>query len=179
MLLRTTARVFPKPIEELPKPLVSSFGRKIHPPWLPFCPCQSPTKATISPVGQETFLPWFVPEMKGVFQRILQATLLKDGVSVKQVGRGFVLFIAFHKDDTVKDLEMISNKVINARLWDEGTNSWNKSVKDLGYEVIVVYQPDLLRNIFDHSSSELMPDEKAADLYGKFVQQLKDGLKKQ
>jgi len=127
---------------------------------------------------REILWPWFVvPEMKGVFQRILQATLLKDGVSVKQVGRGFVLFIAFHKDDTVKDLEMISNKVINARLWDEGTHSWNKSVKDLGYEVIVVYQPDLLRNIFDHSSSELMPDEKAADLYGKFVQQLKDGLK--
>jgi D-Tyr-tRNAtyr deacylase len=38
---------------------------------------------------------------------VLKASLLKGEAVVASIGAGYVVFVAFHKEDTIKDLEMM------------------------------------------------------------------------
>ena len=42
-----------------------------------------------------------------------------------------------HEDNEV-DVENLCPKLINLKLWDDGTKSWTKSAKDMDYQILLV-----------------------------------------
>mgnify|MGYP001810785807 CR=1 FL=1 len=71
--------------------------------------------------------------MRAVIQRVLEGSVVVDGVVVSKTGAGLVAFIGITEDDNPEDLEWLVHKVVNLRLFEseDGSTRWNRSVLHL------------------------------------------------
>lgn len=119
--------------------------------------------------------------MKALIQRVSSAQVSVNGNTVGQIGRGLLVLICGMKGDTQKDLEYLSRKVANLRVFYDGEGKMNLSLIDVQGEALVISQFTLAartrkgnRPSFDDAESP----EKAKRLYESFVQELcNTGLK--
>ena len=82
-------------------------------------------------------------KMRIIIQRVLSGsvTKLETGEVVGKIGRGLLLYFGINEEDVEKDIETAVSKVLKMKLFDgEDGKRWNKSVMDMGYEVLVVSQ---------------------------------------
>ncbi|GAW80860.1 D-tyrosyl-tRNA(Tyr) deacylase [Plasmodium gonderi] len=63
-----------------------------------------------------------------------------------EIKNGIICFVGIHKNDTWNDALYIIRKCLNLRLWSNKDKTWDKNVKDLNYEVLVVSQFTLFAN---------------------------------
>ncbi|EGG25403.1 D-tyrosyl-tRNA deacylase [Cavenderia fasciculata] len=91
--------------------------------------------------------------MRAVIQRVKQASVTVDGQVVSSIGPGLMWIT---KEDTKVDCEYLLKKIFGLKLWPnpESDKSWDKSVKDLQYEVLFVSQFTL----YATTSKGLKPD---------------------
>ena len=79
--------------------------------------------------------------MKAVVQRVLSGSVRVDGEVVSSIGKGMVVLVGIHKDDTKVEMDYIVRKLVGLRMWDdESGRRWAKSAKDLGLEMLCVSQ---------------------------------------
>lgn len=79
--------------------------------------------------------------MRCIIQRVLNASVTVGGNKISKINKGLLVLVGVHRDDTKADREWLARKILNLRLWpDEQGKPWNKSVKDMGYEVLLVSQ---------------------------------------
>ncbi|KAA0190491.1 D-aminoacyl-tRNA deacylase [Fasciolopsis buskii] len=80
--------------------------------------------------------------MRAVIQRVKEASVTVDGSVISQIGRGLLVFIGISAKDGKKDTAYIVRKILNLRFFPnaDGSRLWDKSVKDLGLEVLCVSQ---------------------------------------
>ncbi|CRG99958.1 D-tyrosyl-tRNA(Tyr) deacylase, putative [Plasmodium relictum] len=94
--------------------------------------------------------------MRVIIQRVKKAILSVKKELIQEnenelevfskINEGLVCFIGIHRDDTWKDALYIIKKCLNLRLWPDNEKSWDKSVKDLDYEILLVSQFTLFAN---------------------------------
>lgn len=84
--------------------------------------------------------------MRVVIQRVKSAAVDVEGRIVSRIDEGLLVFIGFHPDDTEKDREYITKKVINLRIFDDNNGIMNVSLKDMGGELLLVPQFTLYGN---------------------------------
>ena len=79
--------------------------------------------------------------MKAVVQRVLRGCVRVEGEVVSSIGKGMVVLIGIHKDDTKVEMDYIVRKLVSLRMWeDDSDRRWAKSAKDLGLEILCVSQ---------------------------------------
>ena len=78
--------------------------------------------------------------MRAVVQRVLNADVQVDGQCVGRIGKGLLVYLGVHKDDTDKDFDYILDKVINLRIFSDEAGKMNLSLLDTGGEILVVSQ---------------------------------------
>ena len=78
--------------------------------------------------------------MKGVIQRVLRAEVRADGEVVGRIAKGLVVFVAFEKGDTDRDLDWFADKVLQMRVFENTAGKMNHSALDIGAEILVVSQ---------------------------------------
>uniref|UniRef100_A0AC35U2J8 D-aminoacyl-tRNA deacylase n=1 Tax=Rhabditophanes sp. KR3021 TaxID=114890 RepID=A0AC35U2J8_9BILA len=79
--------------------------------------------------------------MKAVIQRVTEASVTVNGEIISSIGKGLLVLIGLETSDKPEDAEFIQRKILNLRLFDgENGKRWDKSVKDMGYEVLCVSQ---------------------------------------
>ena len=78
--------------------------------------------------------------MKILVQRSLESSVLVDDVVIGKIESGLVLFVGFTEGDSIKEIEFLTNKVINLRIFDDENGVMNLSVVDVHGEIIVVSQ---------------------------------------
>ena len=118
--------------------------------------------------------------MKVVLQRVKRASVTIDSQLHSQIGRGLLVLIGVEKTDEKVNAEKVAQKISVLRVFEDGNDKMNFSVKDVGGEVLVVSQFTLCgdckkgtRPSFDSSAA---PD-KAVELYEYFVECVKrEGL---
>ncbi len=76
--------------------------------------------------------------MKVVIQRVLQAEVWVEGERVASIGKGLLLLVGFSQGDTEDKLPKAVKKVSELRIFEDDNGKMNLSVKDLGYEILVV-----------------------------------------
>ncbi|CAH8534805.1 unnamed protein product [Dicrocoelium dendriticum] len=80
--------------------------------------------------------------MRAVIQRVKEASVSVDNSIVSHIGRGILVLIGLSSKDTDADIAYIARKLLNVRLFPsaDGSRRWDKSVRDLGLEVLCVSQ---------------------------------------
>ena len=78
--------------------------------------------------------------MRAVVQRVTSASVTVEGETVGAVGPGFMVLIGVSKEDTDKDLKYIVDKVQNLRVFDDENGVMNRSILDVGGEILAVSQ---------------------------------------
>ncbi len=122
--------------------------------------------------------------MRVVILRVIFSQVKVDGEIVGKIGKGLNLLVGLAKTDTEVEIDWMVRKCLDMRLFpepDSDNNRWEKSVKDINGELLIVSQFTLYgdcrkgrRPSFDNSASP----EVAKQLYQLFVEQLKlSGLK--
>lgn len=78
--------------------------------------------------------------MRVVIQRVLEASVSINNKIYNKINKGLLLLVAFTNNDTLEDLEYVSHKIINLRIFNDSNNKLNLSIKDLNYEILSISQ---------------------------------------
>lgn len=119
--------------------------------------------------------------MKAVLQRVKNAEVTVDGESVGKIGEGYMLLLGVMNGDTKEDAELLAKKTAMLRVFTDENDKMNKSVLDIGGEVLVVSQFTLCADVkkgnrpsFDNSAKS----DEAKALYEYFCSELlENGVK--
>lgn len=78
--------------------------------------------------------------MKAVVQRVKNSSLSVDGELISEIGFGLTVFFGVGQGDTAAQAEKMAYKIANLRIFEDENGKMNKSVKDVGGEVLFVSQ---------------------------------------
>ena len=110
--------------------------------------------------------------MRAVLQRVSKASVEVGGVVVGAIGPGLLVLAAAAADDTDDDREWLARKVVQLRVFADDTGTMNRSVRDVGGEVLAVSQFTLYastRKGNRPSWSGAAPPEVARPMFDLFV----------
>lgn len=82
--------------------------------------------------------------MRAVIQRVTQASVSVDGEIKGAIGAGFLVLIGVEAGDGEADLRYIADKVPNLRVFEDEQGKMNRSLMDVGGELLAVSQFTLL-----------------------------------
>ncbi|UAY51781.1 D-aminoacyl-tRNA deacylase [Ferruginibacter albus] len=78
--------------------------------------------------------------MKTVIQRVAHASVTINGTVKSKINTGLLILIGIEDADTKEDIEWLSNKIINLRIFDDENKTPNISVKDIDGDILLVSQ---------------------------------------
>lgn len=113
--------------------------------------------------------------MRAVVQRVTSAQVYVEDRVVSRIGRGLLVFLGIDRGDAAADLEYVSGKTRDLRIFNDEDGKMNRSVADVAGEILVVSQFTLSadcrrgrRPSFDRAA----PPEAARTMYDAFVSAL-------
>jgi D-tyrosyl-tRNA(Tyr) deacylase len=78
--------------------------------------------------------------MRGLVQRVRSASVTVDGEVVGAIGQGLCVLVGVTHDDSAEQARKLADKIWNLRVMDDDAGVMNRSVADVGGEVLVVSQ---------------------------------------
>jgi D-aminoacyl-tRNA deacylase len=117
--------------------------------------------------------------MRLVLQRVSSASVTVDGRVTGRIGAGLLLLVGIEAADTAEDGEWLAQKVTKLRIFGDEAGQMNRSVADLGGEILLVSQFTLhasTRKGTRPSFNAAARPEHAQPLYEKFAAQLGTAL---
>ena len=82
--------------------------------------------------------------MRILIQRVKKASVTIEGKVISLINNGLLLFIGITEDDTQEDIQWLTKKVANIRLFDDENGVMNLSVMDIDGEILAVSQFTLM-----------------------------------
>ena len=76
--------------------------------------------------------------MRAVIQRVSKASVTIDNNIYSQINNGLLVLLGIEDADTTEDIEWLSNKIINLRIFNDENGVMNVSVKDSNGDILVV-----------------------------------------
>ena len=113
--------------------------------------------------------------MRAVIQRVARASVTIAGAVKGSIGRGLLVLVGCEPGDTVEDLEWLSGKIVRLRVFSDDEGLMNRSVQEVGGELLVVSQFTLFASTKKGnrpSYSGAARPELAVPLYEAFVNRL-------
>ena len=110
--------------------------------------------------------------MRAVVQRTLTSSVTSEGVETGRAGLGLTVLLGVAQDDDEKDALYMAEKISNLRIFEDDKGKMNRSLVDIGGDMLVVSQFTLggdARHGRRPSFTEAAPPELAEALYEKFV----------
>ena len=78
--------------------------------------------------------------MKVVVQRSKKSSVSVDGKLVNEIDNGMVLLVSFTQGDTIDNILKMTKKIANLRIFDDENGVMNKSILDVGGEILSISQ---------------------------------------
>jgi D-tyrosyl-tRNA(Tyr) deacylase len=78
--------------------------------------------------------------MKVVIQRVNEASVSIDGQIAGSIQKGLMVLLGIETADTMEDLDWLSNKIVQMRIFDDAEAVMNLSVKEVGGNILLVSQ---------------------------------------
>jgi D-aminoacyl-tRNA deacylase len=119
--------------------------------------------------------------MRVVIQRVNHASVTIDCKVKSAIQQGLLVLIGIEDADTIEDIEWLSNKIVNLRIFDDENKVPNISVKDIGGDILLVSQFTLHAATKKGNRPSYIKASKpdvAIPLYQKMIVQLENDLGK-
>ena len=119
--------------------------------------------------------------MRAVIQRVTYASVTIDGKLHSRVEKGLLVLLGIEDADGAEDIEWLSSKIINLRVFNDENGVMNVSVKDNGGDILLVSQFTLHASTKKGNRPSYIRASKpeiAIPLYEKMIQQLSADLGK-
>ena len=113
--------------------------------------------------------------MKVVIQRVLETSVTIDGHLHAAIGKGMMILVGIQADDTEEDIEWLSGKICNLRIFDDENGVMNRSIKETGGEILAVSQFTLMARVKKGNRPSYIDAAKpeiSIPLYEKFIKAL-------
>ena len=78
--------------------------------------------------------------MRTVIQRVTHASVTINGEKTEAIGKGYLVLVGCENADNEEDIDWLSKKICNLRVFDDENGVMNKSILDVGGEILVVSQ---------------------------------------
>ena len=78
--------------------------------------------------------------MRLVIQRVKRASVSIDGKIYSEIGQGLMVLVGVREGDTIDDVKWLAAKTSTLRIFDDEAGVMNRSVMDVGGEVLAVSQ---------------------------------------
>ena len=111
--------------------------------------------------------------MRAVLTRVKHASVSVDGKVIGQIGEGFLVLLGVTHEDTEAQAEKLADKLTGLRIFEDEHEKMNRSLTDVGGELLIVSQFTLYANCRPDFLAAARP-EVAIPLYEKFVQLCRD-----
>ena len=119
--------------------------------------------------------------MRAVIQRVSQASVVADGEPAGSIGKGLMILLGIEDADTTEDVEWLSAKMINLRVFNDADGVMNVSLKDDGGDILLVSQFTLHASTKKGNRPSYLKASKpdhAIPLYEKMIASLESALGK-
>lgn len=113
--------------------------------------------------------------MRVVVQRSGKAKLKSDGKDYSSIEKGLMILVGFTEGDGLDEIKWMVNKIVNLRIFDDEEGVMNKSILDVGGEILSVSQFTLYGDCKKGSRPsyiKALNGDKASPLYDKFNEEL-------
>ena len=120
--------------------------------------------------------------MRAVIQRVLQASVAVDQKIEGQIDEGVLIFLGIVPADTLEDLEWLSKKIVNLRIFDDNSGVMNLSLKEQNGTALVISQFTLHAQTKKGNRPSYIKAARrdiAIPLYQQFIKQLEIDLGKE
>ena len=78
--------------------------------------------------------------MRTVIQRVTRAGVTIEGKLKASISKGLLVLVGIEDSDSIDDIEWLSNKIVNLRIFDDENKIPNISVKDIGGDILLISQ---------------------------------------
>lgn len=120
--------------------------------------------------------------MIAVVQRVTSAAVDIEGKRNAEIGLGLVVLVGIEDADNQEDIEWLSQKIVNLRIFNDEAGVMNKSVKDVAGDIVVVSQFTLHASTKKGNRPSYMKASKpdiAIPLYERFKSSVSAQLEKE
>ena len=110
--------------------------------------------------------------MRAVLTRVKSASVTIDGAVKGQIGKGFLVLLGVHTDDTEAEAERIADRICGLRVFEDDAGKMNVGPADAGAEILIVSQFTLYADAVHGNRpgfTDAAPPETARRLYDEFV----------
>jgi len=115
--------------------------------------------------------------MKAVLQRVSSSKVVVDGKVISRIGSGYNILLGVAGEDSEKQADLLAEKITNLRIMSDEKEKMNKSILDVGGEILVVSQFTLLAETSGGRRPSFVKAAKpdlAERLYLYFINKLKN-----
>ena len=116
--------------------------------------------------------------MRAVVQRVTEARVTVGRQIVGEIGAGLCVLLGVGNQDAEEHAKSLADKVKNLRIFEDNEGKMNRSITDIGGDLLVVSQFTLYADCHKGnrpSFSDAAPAAQADRLYQSFTQRLRDG----
>jgi D-tyrosyl-tRNA(Tyr) deacylase len=82
--------------------------------------------------------------MRIVIQRVSHASVTINGEIKSEIGKGYLVLIGIGEDDGREDADWLVKKVVGLRVFDDENGVMNRSIMEVGGDILVVSQFTLM-----------------------------------
>ena len=119
--------------------------------------------------------------MRAVIQRVTKASVTIDGQINGRIGLGLLILLGIEDADSQEDIVWLSNKMVNLRIFNDEAGIMNRSVLEVGGDVLLISQFTLHANTKKGNRPSYIKASKpdiAIPLYETMIKQLTNDLGK-
>ena len=119
--------------------------------------------------------------MRAVIQRVSSAEITINGKEKRHINKGLVVLIGIEDTDDQTDVDWLTAKIVNLRIFDDDAGIMNLSAKEINGDVLAVSQFTLHASTKKGNRPSYMKASKpdiAIPLYNEFIKGLQQQLGK-
>lgn len=116
-----------------------------------------------------------------VIQRVSEASVKVNDVVCGSIKTGLLVLVGIEDADAMDDITWLSTKIINLRIFNDADGVMNKSIMDVGGDILLISQFTLHANTKKGNRPSYIKASKpgfAIPMYEKMIEQLQLDLKK-
>ena len=119
--------------------------------------------------------------MRVLIQRVRRASVTVDGELISEIGKGLLVFVGICDEDGNEDIEWLTKKISNIRLFDDENGVMNLSVAEVGGDILAVSQFTLMASTKKGNRPSYIKAAKpdiSVPLYEQFCNEMEIALNK-